>query len=372
VQLSIIIVNYNVKYFLELCLQSVLAATKNITTEIIVVDNNSSDNSKDYFTKYNNAVQFIWLNENVGFAKANNKALQLAQGVYTLFLNPDTIIAEDCLHICLQHFAQNNNTGCVGIKMSDATGTYLPESKRAFPSLRTSVCKLLGLHHLFPTSKWFANYYHGNLSANKNQKIDVVSGAFLMAKTAVLKKVGGFDERYFMYAEDIDLSFAVQQLGFDNYYLADTKMIHFKGESGVRGNLAFTKRFYNAILLFVKKHYTGFYGTLLSTFLQAAILAAAAVHFFAFTIKKFFGEKVPTQLLVFTDKTIPINSALRATKEVDKATAFVLNGSKISFKKLIQAIIEKGKRCVISNEAETVFFIGVAKNSNTMVIDNIK
>ena len=271
-QLSIIIVNYNVKYFLEQCLCSVIKAIKNIDAEIFVVDNNSTDGSKEFFTNRFPQVKFIWKSENVGFAKANNEALQLAKGNKILFLNPDTIVPEDCFEKCLAFFSITKNIGALGVRMIDGSGNYLPESKRGFPSLFTSVCKMSGLTKLFPQSKLLANYYLGHLPENEINEVDVLPGACMMADKKTLDKTGGFDEAFFMYGEDIDLSYRIQKSGFKNYYFSQTTIIHFKGESTQKQSVQYISNFYGAMLLFVKKHYGRVTGSLYALLINIAIV----------------------------------------------------------------------------------------------------
>ncbi|MBL0146038.1 MAG: glycosyltransferase family 2 protein [Chitinophagaceae bacterium] len=196
-QLSVIIVNYNVKHFLEQCLQSVLMACSNIKAEIFVVDNNSSDGSKTYLKPLFPQVQFIWQEENTGFAKANNIAVKKATGEYVLFLNPDTIVAEDTFEKCISFFNKNKPAGAIGVKMIDGSGSFLKESKRSFPSPSTSLYKMMGLAGLFPKSKIFAKYHLGHLSNNNTHEVDVLAGAFMMVPQTVLSKVGSFDEAFF-------------------------------------------------------------------------------------------------------------------------------------------------------------------------------
>ncbi len=270
-KLSVIIVNYNVKYFLEQCLCSVTRACKDIDTEIFVIDNLSTDGSKAYLHGKFEKVNFIWNTENVGFSKANNQVLKLATGDFILFLNPDTILAEDCLAKCLACFQNDNYIGAVGIRMIDGSGNFLKESKRGFPSSFTSLCKLSGLTVLFPTSKFFAGYYLGHLDQHKNHEADVLSGAFMMIRKSVLDKTGGFDEQFFMYGEDIDLSYRIQKAGYKNLYLAETTMIHFKGESTRKGSPDYIKLFYGAMNIFVKKHSGGTTASIYGFLIQIAI-----------------------------------------------------------------------------------------------------
>lgn len=278
--LSVIIVNYNVKHFLEQCLYSVQKAMTGIQAEVIVVDNNSTDNSRDYLFPKFPSFQFISNKENNGFAKACNQGLQQATGKYILFLNPDTILPEDCFQKCITFFESTKDAGAVGIKMIDGSGRFLKESKRAFPSPLTSLYKLFGLSKLFPRSKTFSKYHLGHLDENENHEVDVLAGAFMMVKKEVLDKTGGFDETFFMYGEDVDLSYRIQKGGYKNYYLAEPGIIHFKGESTKKGSMNYVKMFYNAMSIFVRKHYggskAGFFIFLIhiAIWLRAALTAA--------------------------------------------------------------------------------------------------
>ncbi len=269
--LSIIIVSYNVKYFLEQCLCSVKAAAQNIDAEIIVIDNCSSDNSIDYLQPHFPWVKFIKNSANSGFAKANNKALEKASGKYILFLNPDTLLAEDTLEQCLFFYENHPDAGAIGVRMIDGSGRFLPESKRSFPSPGVSFYKLTGLSSLFPSSKHFGKYALGYLPEQEVSAIDVVAGACMMISKKILLETGGFDERFFMYAEDIDLSYRIQKRGYQNYYLGNISVIHFKGESTKKGSLNYVKSFYKAMNLFVKKYYRGTGSWLLQRALQTGI-----------------------------------------------------------------------------------------------------
>jgi GT2 family glycosyltransferase len=269
-QLSVIIVNFNVKYFLEQCLYSVEKAIQNIKAEIIVIDNNSTDGSKEFFSNKFANVQFIWNEKNDGFSEANNKALQFARGEYILFLNPDTIIPEDCFEKCLSFFETKKNIGAMGLRMIDGTGNFLKESKRGFPSLFPSLFKLCGLAAIFPDSKIFARYYLGNLSEDENHAVDVLAGAFMMVKKNVLNETGSFDNDFFMYGEDIDLSYRIEKAGYKNYYFSESTIIHFKGESTKKESIQHVRLFYGAMNLFVRKHYESFQALLYSIFIYTA------------------------------------------------------------------------------------------------------
>lgn len=254
-QLSIIIVNYNVKYFLEQCLFSVKKACLYIDAEVIVVDNLSSDGSKEYLNDKFPEVIFIWQSSNDGFGKASNSALKNAKGDYVLFLNPDTIVPEDCFEKCLAFFASNKKAGGLGVRMLDGTGQFLKESKRGFPTPVTSFFKMAGLAHLFPSSAMFARYHAGHLPENENAEVEVLAGAFMMLSKKAIASTAGFDEDFFMYGEDVDLSYRIKQAGMANFYLANTTILHFKGESTQKMSRDYSNHFYGAMLLFVKKHY---------------------------------------------------------------------------------------------------------------------
>ncbi len=275
--LSVIIVNYNAKYFLEYCLCSIRKAMKNLKGEIFVVDNNSSDDSRDFLCNKYPWVNFIWNTKNEGFAKANNKALQKVSGEYILFLNPDTIVAEDCFEKCISFIRSKNNLVACGIKMIDGSGKFLKESKRAFPSPMTSLYKLSGLTKIFPKSKIFSKYHLGYLDENENHEVDVLAGAFMMIPKQILDEVGGFDESFFMYGEDIDLSFRIQKAGYKNFYFAGASIIHFKGESTKKGSLNYVKMFHKAMSVFAKKHYGGTKAGIFNFFIQIAIYLRAGL-----------------------------------------------------------------------------------------------
>ncbi len=272
-ELSIIIVNYNVKHFLEQCLFSVQKAigASKIDAEIIVIDNHSQDNSLAYLKPIFSCVRFIGNNENFGFAKACNQGYKLSSGKYVLFVNPDTILPEDCFSKCISFFESHADAGAVGVKMLDGRGKLLKESKRAFPSPVTSLFKLFGFARLFPRSKTFSKYHLGYLDENKNHEVDVLAGAFMMVRRNVLDELGGFDEIFFMYGEDVDLSYRVQKMGYRNYYLAETSILHFKGESTRKGSLNFVRMFYNAMSIFVRKHYGGNKASVFNFFIHVAI-----------------------------------------------------------------------------------------------------
>lgn len=255
-KLSVIIVNYNVKYFLEQCLLSVIRACQGINSEIIVVDNASSDGSTDLIRSRFPTVKLTANTENVGFAKANNQGIREAQGEFVLLLNPDTLVAEDTFTKCLAFMDAHPDAGALGVRMIDGTGRFLPESKRGLPTPAVSFFKVFGLSKLFPRSRVFNRYHLGYLSENETQPVDVLAGAFMMIRSKVLEEIGPLDERFFMYGEDIDLSYRITQAGYKNYYFPETTIIHYKGESTKKGSLNYVRMFYQAMILFAEKHFS--------------------------------------------------------------------------------------------------------------------
>lgn len=291
-KLSIVIVNYNVKFFLEQCLCSVKHAIELIDAEVLVIDNCSTDNSINYLQNKFEWVKFIPNKTNEGFAKANNSALKQCSGDYILFLNPDTILPEDILKNCINFFEQNNNTGAIGVRMIDGSGNFLPESKRAFPNAMVSFFKLCGFADVFPKSKIFNKYALGFLPEKETHEVDVLCGAFFMAKRNILEQLGGFDEAFFMYGEDIDLSYRIQKSGYRICYLGSETIIHFKGESARKGNLNYVRIFYQAMSVFVKKHYTGSNARLMNMFLQIGIYVRAGISLVASPFRR-NRKKIP-------------------------------------------------------------------------------
>lgn len=284
--LSVIIVNYNVRYFLEQCLYSVQKAITLMHAEVIIVDNYSPDDSIAFLQPHFPSFIFISNKVNAGFSKACNLGYALSKGKYVLFLNPDTIVPEDCFSKCISFLETHTDAGALGIHMVDGSGKFLKESKRAFPSPLTSMYKLSGLAALFPKSKVFGKYHLEYLPENENNAVDVLAGAFMMIKREVLEKTGSFDESFFMYAEDIDLSYRIQKSGYKNYYFADSTIIHFKGESTRKLTLNYVRMFYSAMNMFVKKHYGGSRANLFNLIIHIAIWFRAILS----AIGKFIGK----------------------------------------------------------------------------------
>ena len=313
-KLSIIIVNYNVKYFLEQCLESALSAIKNITAEIIVVDNHSSDGSMEYLIPRFPDVLFIENSKNTGFSKANNQAIEQAQGEYVLLLNPDTVIGENALTNVCRFMDENPQAGAVGVKMLDGCGEFLPESKRGFPSPWNSFCKIAGLAKLFPQSKRFGEYHLRYLDENKIHEVPVLAGAFMLLRRKTLEKSGLPDERFFMYGEDIDLSYRISLAGYANYYFPEP-IIHYKGES-TKKDIKYVKHFYEAMLIFFNKHYPHS-NRVFKLLIRIAIVASGTISALQKIMKfeKSFSRRKPIKEVTFNKQTISYEQLIRKMDE---------------------------------------------------------
>jgi GT2 family glycosyltransferase len=274
--LSVVIVNYNVVNFLEQCLNSVLAATQHLEIEIFVVDNNSVDGSVALVREKFPMVKLIANTENVGFSKANNQAILQSDSRYVLLLNPDTVVEQDTFTKCIAYLDAHPKTGGLGVRMLDGKGRFLPESKRGLPTPAVSFYKIFGLSKLFPKSKKFGTYHLGFLDEHHTHEVDVLSGAFMLMRSDTLDQVGLLDEAFFMYGEDIDLSYRIQQGGYTNVYFPETKIIHYKGESTKKGSLNYVFVFYNAMVIFAKKHFSARYARIFSFAIHLAIYLRAS------------------------------------------------------------------------------------------------
>ena len=283
-QLSVIILNYNVRYFLEICVLSVQNALSEIDGEIIVVDNNSQDGSCEMMKERFPNVTLIQNNDNIGFPKGNNIGVAQAKGEYICILNPDTVVAENTFVKILTFAKAKNNLGIIGCKLIDGAGKFLPESKRGVPTPWVAFTKIMGLYKLFPKSKLFGKYYAGHLDENQTGKVAILVGAFMIMKRELYLDVGGFDENCFMYSDDIDLSYVVSKTGKANYYFHETTVIHYKGESTIKDG-TYMKRFQEAMNFFYNKHFStdGLQSLFFSFFMKIGIV------FFSF-IKKFQGQ----------------------------------------------------------------------------------
>jgi GT2 family glycosyltransferase len=241
------------------------------------VDNNSSDGSVDHIRQRFPSVQVIANKDNPGFSKANNQAIRIAKGEFILILNPDTLVAEDTFNICINFMNQHSDAGALGVKMIDGKGNFLPESKRALPTPEVAFYKMFGLARIFPNSHRFGRYHLSYLSKDENNPVDILSGAFMFFRKKALDEIGYFDETFFMYGEDIDLSYRVLKAGYKNYYLADTTIIHYKGESTKKGSLNYVMVFYQAMIIFARKHFAASRAGFFSFLINMAVVFRALV-----------------------------------------------------------------------------------------------
>lgn len=253
-KLTVVIVNYNVKAYLNQCLHSVQRAIRGLSAEVIVVDNASTDGSVGELSAAFPWVKFMANGENVGFSRANNQAIRESRSEYVLLLNPDTVVGEDVLEACVAFMDSHPDAGGVGVKMLKEDGDFAWESRRGVPTLMTSFYKMIGLCSLFPRSRVFGKYYMRYLDENEVNRIEIISGAFMMLRRSALNEVGLLDETFFMYGEDIDLSYRLLKAGYHNYYLP-YPIIHYKGESTQKTSFRYVRNFYNAMLIFYDKHF---------------------------------------------------------------------------------------------------------------------
>ncbi len=270
-KLSVVIVNYNVKYFLEQCLHSVIKASEGIDCEVFVVDNNSVDGSVNMVREKFPAIKVIDNQENLGFSKANNQAIRQSSGAYVLLLNPDTVVEDDTFKKIIDFMDEHPDAGGLGVKMVDGNGNFLPESKRGLPKPDVAFYKIFGLSKLFPKSKTFGQYHLSYLDENETHEVEILSGAFMLLRRKTLDKTGLLDETYFMYGEDIDLSYRIIKAGYKNYYYPKTRIIHYKGESTKKSSINYVLVFYNAMVIFAKTHFTQKNARLFSFLINMAI-----------------------------------------------------------------------------------------------------
>lgn len=287
VKLSVIIVNYNVKHFIEQCLFSVLQASQNLSAEVFVVDNNSVDGSVALIKEKFPQVNLIENKENTGFSVANNQAIRRAKGEYVLLLNPDTVVQEDTFTKVISFMDSHPQAGGLGVKMLDGQGNFAPESKRGLPTPDVAFYKMFGFSKLFPKSKRFGKYHLSYLPENQINEIDVISGAFMLIRKSVLDKIGLLDETFFMYGEDIDLSYRITKAGYKNYYFPDTQIIHYKGESTKRGSVNYVLIFYRAMAIFAKKHFSASNAFWFNFLIHLAIVLKAGMALIVRFLKAF-------------------------------------------------------------------------------------
>ncbi len=274
-KLSVIIVNYNVQHFLEQCLHSVFKASKGVNSEIFVVDNNSVDGSVAMVKEKFPEVKLIENKRNTGFSYANNQAIKMAHGEYVLLLNPDTVVEEDTFEKVVSFMDAHPDAGGLGVKMLDGKGNFLPESKRGLPTPSVAFYKIFGFSKLFPKSKTFGKYHLGFLDKDKISDVEILSGAFMLIRKSVLDKIGLLDETFFMYGEDIDLSYRIIMGGYKNYYFPETRIIHYKGESTRKSSVNYVFVFYRAMVIFAKKHFSQHNAKTFSNLINFAIYLRA-------------------------------------------------------------------------------------------------
>jgi len=276
-KLSVVIVNYNVRYFLEQCLHSVETSVMGLDAEVFVVDNNSVDGSVEMIKEKFSWVKLIENKENTGFSKANNQAIRESTGEYVLLLNPDTVVENDTLSRCIGFMDEHPEAGGLGIKMVDGKGRFLPESKRGLPTPAVAFYKIFGLSALFPTSRIFGKYHLGFLDKDQIHTVDALAGAFMMLRRETLNITGLLDETFFMYGEDIDLSYRITKAGYRNYYYPDARIIHYKGESTKKSSINYVFVFYKAMIIFANKHFSQKNARLFSVLIHLAIYLRAGM-----------------------------------------------------------------------------------------------
>jgi GT2 family glycosyltransferase len=286
-----------VAFFLDQCLDSVLKSIKGISAEIIVVDNASRDNSVALVKKNYPTVKLIENAENCGFSKANNQAIRVANGKWILLLNPDTVVAEDTLQECLKYVSDKPDCGALGIRMINGTGAFLPESKRGLPTPLVAFYKLSGLSSVFKNSKRFNRYHAGHIKEDQSAPTDVLSGAFMFIRKEALDKVGLLDESFFMYGEDIDLSYRITLGGYTNHYFADSTIIHYKGESTKKSSVNYVFVFYRAMVIFAKKHFGKKHAGLFSFIINSGIYFRAFMALMSRIVKRFLAPSMDVLLI---------------------------------------------------------------------------
>lgn len=295
-KLSVVIVNYNVKYFLEQCLHSVDIALQGIDAEVFVVDNNSVDGSVEMVARKFPHVRLIANTENTGFSTANNQAIRESNGEYILLLNPDTVVEQDTFVKCVEFMDSHPDAGGLGIKMVDGKGRFLPESKRGLPTPAVAFYKIFGLSALFPKSKIFGKYHLGYLDNEQTHEVEVLAGAYMMLRRETLDKTGLLDETFFMYGEDIDLSYRITLAGYKNYYFPEARIIHYKGESTKKSSVNYVFVFYNAMAIFARKHFSQKNALLFTMLINVAIYLRAGIAILYRILNKL--------LLPFTDAAV--------------------------------------------------------------------
>ncbi len=296
-KLAVIIVNYNVKYFLEQALRAALKSCEGLEAEIWVVDNNSTDGSADMVRQKFPAIKLIANTENTGFSKANNQAIRATQAEYVLLLNPDTVVDEACFGEVIDFMDKHPQAGGLGIRMLDGSGNFLKESKRGLPTPEVAFYKIFGLSSFFPKSRRFGRYHLTYLSEHENHPVDILAGAFMLMRKSVLDQIGLLDEKYFMYGEDIDLSYRIGLAGYDNWYFAGNPIIHYKGESTKKDSVNYVRVFYQAMAIFAKQYFSPANARLFAWLIQFAIVFRAGISVFKRWSKLFFNPVLDAVLI---------------------------------------------------------------------------
>ena len=304
-QLSVVILHYDAEAFLHLCLQSVIRATANITSEIIVADNHSPGFDISRWQQRYPGINFIRFDKNLGFGKGNNRAVSQARGTYTVLLNPDVVVAEDTFEKLLREAKKIKNPGILGVRLIDGRGRFLPESKRNFPDLMNALSKLTGLDNMLPFAP-FSSYYNRGINEDEKGPNPVSVGAFMFFKTQAFQDLGGFDERYFMYGEDIDLSRSFWETGLRNYYFGNITAVHFKGESTPQ-TAEYRRHFIQASELYYKKYHP-YSARLINPLIRIFFL----LHFF-FAKKKQQKSLRHTGRVYFISRTSEVPYGLQKT-----------------------------------------------------------
>lgn len=342
VQLSVIIVNYNVKYYLEQCLESVRRASEGLQVEVFVVDNLSTDGSIAYLRERFPHVTFIENTENVGFARANNQAIRISSGKYVLLLNPDTIVLEHTFSDFIRFMDEHPEAGGAGAYMLRTDGTFAPESRRGLPTPFVAFCKMSGLASVLPKSRLFGRYYMRYLDENEANEIEIISGAFMFLRREALDKVGLLDEDFFMYGEDIDLSYRILKGGYKNYYLP-SRMLHYKGESTEKSSYRYVYTFYQAMQLFFDKHYAH-YSFVVSLPISLAIWVRS---FMAYVGNQFRHRKRP--IAEMAPKNLLVVGSAQMLAEVRAILATAYPGGKHGFVEGSEATLPDGHLSGVDN-----------------------
>lgn len=367
--LDIIIVNYNVKYYLEQCLYAVHEAIVGVDALVWVVDNDSKDGSVDYLEPLFPEVRFIRNSENGGFSKANNIAIRQSKGKYVLLLNPDTIVSSKTIKECIHLLDEHPEIGSTGVSMFNADGSYARESKRSVPTAKVSFYKMVGLSALFPKHREFAKYHMGYLDADASNEVEILSGAFNMMRRKALDEVGLLDETFFMYGEDIDLSYRFMKGGWKNWYLP-TPIIHYKGESAHPSTIKYVNVFYQAMIIFYDKHFGGRY-SLSAWLIRFAVyfkaLITLFIHFFKFCKTKIVPAPKFVSAYLYCDNEMRETIArklqshdIRVCQEKADAEVMIFQKTKYTYDEMIDLLIHQDTKKRLS--------LGVFEDNRDIII----